>query len=160
MPKLSTIINEITKDHDTQLATLSQFGQDVQNWSNNTNSQQLVNYTESNQPNDETSTSVGYVTLKNFSFNFTANNPICLVSLTLSLKGVGKVGIFINGLLTQEIPFQNAGFANVTYAPHLNLNGSSTKFSVQWKASTGTITKASSQANPGLNQLFITSTNS
>lgn len=160
MPKLPVIPNDVNKDAQTQFRQIASNAQDFELWTNQILTKLIVDYTEPQTGADESTASTTYVDLTNFSKSFTINNPLCLLSLNFALKGIGYIGVVINGLLVKEIPFQNAGFASV---PHFNFytlrNGGNT-ISIKWKASTGTITKANSLANPGLNSIQTTSFNS
>jgi hypothetical protein len=160
MGRLNTQTNDVTKEAAVQLGQLSQLGQDTVNWSNNILTQQLVSFTENNNFANESTTSTRYVNLKNFTFNFNSNNPLCVVGFNLSLLGKGFIGIFNNGLLIQEIPFGNTAFTTMPFNQYINFPGNSQKISLQWKATTGTISKANSLATPGHNFLQVTSHNS
>ena len=160
MPILSVNANETNKDTTTQLTQIQQAFQDTQNWSQSIQAAQLIDYSEPTNAGDESTSSASYVAFKNFSFNTTVINPLCLLNFHLTIKGYGNIGIFVNNLLIKTIPFQNTGFNGVSYSHQFNLVKGSNRISLQWFSSSGTSTKANSQVNPGTNELQLTSQNS
>ncbi len=160
MGRLNSITNDITKEPAVQLAQVSQFGQDVTQWSNNIVSQTLIDYTEPTSPTNESTTSTSFVNLTNFTKIFKPNNPLCLVSFHLCVEGEGDIGIFVNEVLNKSMYFKNTTFQTQTFSQNFNFGGAQTKIELKWRAKTGTITKANTTANSGLNSIQITSTNS
>jgi len=162
MSRLNTNLNELSKDPATQLAQLNLMGNDIINWSNNTNSQLTLDYTEPVQKTNETTKSTDYSPFTNFTFNFTPNNPLCTVTIHLLLQGEGTLGIFLNGTLAKSIYFLSSSPTQNTYSLPFNLSTNAQKISLQWKsASTSTTcTKINTSSQPGLNSLTIKSDNS
>jgi hypothetical protein len=159
MALLSIISNDLTKDAGTQFKQVSTNFQDILKYTNNIVSKLLIDYTEPAGA-DVTTASTSYVDMQNFTKNFTVNNPLCNVSFSLSLKGIGVIGIFLNGQAVKEIPFQCVGFTQFNWSNWITMKNGSNQIQIKWKASTGVCTKANSVANPALNFLQILSTNS
>lgn len=160
MAKLDLLINETQKDQETQNKQIFLCLQNLLNWSNNILTQLAVNYKETTNAGNTSTTSTNYILIPNYSQSTTVKNPLCLVNLNLSLQGAGFIGIFINGLLSSEVPFNNLGTNPVIHSFYYNLTVGTNSIEIKWKASTGTITKANSVASPGFNALQVISFNS
>lgn len=162
MSALQTNLNELSKDPATQLAQLNYMGNDIINWSQNLQAQLLVDYTEPTDKVNETLKSTDFAPLKNFTFNFVPNNPLCTVTFSLLLQGEGFIGIFLNGVLIQKVYFLNASAQQLTFTKKFNFSKASQKISLQWKSNSGatTITKINSDSQPGTNLMQVSSENS
>ncbi len=160
MPVLNIQANQTNKDANTQFTEIQQGFQDTMTFSNTILTKLLGNYMEPINAGDEVTTSAAYTSLDNFSLNINVNNPFCLITFNLSLSGTGKIGVFVNNLLVQSIPFNSSSFSQIAYINFLTLSKGANRIQLQWQASTGTITKANSTANPGFNQIQIVSFNS
>jgi hypothetical protein len=162
MPVLQTNLNELSKDPPTQLAQVQYALNDIVNLSGQQVSQLLVDYTEPSSATNETTQSTTYVPFKNFTINFTPNNPMCDVIIHMFLQGNGFIGIFFNGLLTQEIYFLNPSASTVPFTKVFQLSANKNKISLQWRAnnSNTTLTKVNSPSQPANNSLQIRSQNS
>lgn len=162
MSSLSTNLPDLSQPPATQLTQLYQMGNDIVNYSQNISSQLLVDYTEPVQSSNETTTSISYSPFRNFTTNFSPNNPLCTVNFHLFLQGNGFIGIFFNGLLSQEIYFLNPAVTTLTFSKVFNLGSGKKNISLQWKSSSKstTCTKINSQSQPGLNNFQVKSENS
>jgi hypothetical protein len=160
MSQLSILPNEITKTQDVQNQQIFMALNDTSNWANNSLTQIITDYTEPQGPSDETTSSTSYTNMNNFSHIAQVRNPLCLVSFNFALKGVGLVGLVINGTLVREVFFQGTGFTTVVHSNIYTLKSGKNQIVIQWRALSGTIEKANTSTNPGLNSLQITSFNS
>lgn len=160
MAQLVILPNDTNKDQDTQNKQISIDFQDITRWSNQILSRLLVDYTEPQAAADESSTSTTFVPLSNFTKNFTVNNALCTININLSLKGIGFIQLIVNDQELRKIPFQNAGFSPFIYNANHQLRNGANQIIIKWAATTGTVTKANSATNQGLNFIQVTSINS
>lgn len=160
MAKLDILIPETTKDQETQNKQVFLCFQNLLNWSNNILTNIAVDYKEATNAGDISTTSTSYVGLDNYSQSATVKNPTCLVNLNMMLKGTGYLGLFINGFLTTEVPFNNMSFNPIIHSYYYNLKVGKNTIEWKWRAINGTATKANSTANPGFNAFQIISFNS
>lgn len=160
MPNLVVFPNDPNKDAQTQFRQIASNAQDLELWSNNILTKLSVDYNEPQSSTDETTSSTNYVDLANFTKNFTINNPLCTVNFNLTLKGIGVVAVVVNQQLVREIFFQNTGFTAVVHSAFYTMRNGSNQISLKWKASTGSVSKANTSINPGLNMIQVVSQNS
>lgn len=160
MAKLDLLINEPTKDSETQFKQIFLCLQNLLSWSNNILTNIAVSYKEPSNTGDTSTSGLNYSNIPNYSQSFNVKNPVCLVSLNLQLMGHGYIGIFVNGLLESEIPFNNSGFNPITHNFYYNLKVGGNVVDIKWRATTGSVVKANSVTNPAFNSLQIISFNS
>jgi hypothetical protein len=160
MAKLDLLINEPNKDQETQNKQLYLSLQNILNWSNNILTQLAVDFKERPNAGDISITDTNYVAIDGYNQSVTTKNPLCMICLNLQLRGSGYVGVFINGLLSTEIPFNNLSFNPVIHNFYYNINVGQNNIQIKWRANTGTIVKANSTTNPGFNSFQIISFNS
>ncbi len=157
MNQFTLFPNDITKDADTQLRQTNQFVQDLNSQLNQTGSAVLINYTEPQSASNTTTTNTSFVNIPNFTQNITVNNVNCNLIFNLLLQGVGQIRIVSNGQPLDVIPFSSTGFLPLNVSKFYVLKKGSNTFSLQWLASTGTVTKGNTTATPGSNTFQLIS---
>jgi hypothetical protein len=160
MAKLDLLINELNKDQETQNKQIFVCMQNLLSFSTAILSQIVVNYRDEVNSGDTSTTSSDYVTIPNYAQSFTVRNPLSQFLLTLQLKGQGYIGVFVNGLLEAEIPFNHTGFNQLLHQYFYTLRVGNNTVEIKWRASTGTVIKGNSATNSGFNAFQIISFNS
>lgn len=120
----------------------------------------VQDYNQNFQESNFTYTGIQYQPIPNFTFNFMLKNPGCIVSMKLSLQGIGYVGIIVNNLVIREIPFNNLNFAAVDFNKLEKFTTKNNKITLSLRAGAGIVTLASSKTQPFLNYLQVVSINS
>lgn len=139
MARLSILGNETRKDQDTQFGQILISLQDIQSWSSNILSKRLF---YSSSPDSETSTNTNWVSISGLVKNFTINNPLCMMNLSLCLSGEGYIGIFANETLLEEKYFNHGtNSINMDYTKFITFKNGDNKLEIKWRVATGTITK-------------------
>lgn len=156
---------EVQKTQETQNQQTFIAFQQIQTWSSLVLSIQDVDYKLTNTntnvlPVNLTTTNTNYTIMQNFTFNFTPKNPLCDVRFNLTLLGTGYIGIQLNDVIIEEIPFFNGTFSQVTFAAYEKVPTSSNKISLVWKATTGTVTLGCSKGTPCYNRVQVIEINS
>ncbi len=128
-------------------------------WSYSSENSINSDYTEPVQPTDESTTSATYVNLANFTKNFNSNGAKAQITFDLTLRGQGVIAIVLNGAITDQIPFNQTNFNQLLYSRIKQVIAGTNNISVQWKAITGTITKANTDTNLGYNFIQISGKN-
>jgi len=161
MAKLQLIPNETQKTQDVQNQQIFVGFQNIYSWSNAILTENVLDYVETNNYADETTTYTTYTPLKNFdNSTLTVKNPLCIINFTLSLKGQGYIALLINNKIIREIPFNNLGTTILSFSRAETFNVGKNSIGLQWKVITGTVTKSNSFSDPGWNQIQVISINS